>query len=439
MAYSNNIITDPVSISDVQAAVSHTSGDLATLITAGTINMWAKYKPVIRTTIDTTGQLKSDKTWKKIGSPDYLQSTAWFKSDNQNYGIVPKAYYIDTTQQRTIKALEQLAADIKNRTNELNGWQYQRPAGGSSQPFRLVDFNRYKQNAPKPVVRCTGQSSVTASETSTWFYAVEIMGSAYSDVSDDIDERDYIRLNDIMSGIYPGIAIFRLVNGVYKAMAWCTGNIWYGTGIKSSGEGVTLGDYNVRADFVNGGTYYVIPVIFGESLEQVDLNDNPAYGYSKQPRYTTGGQPYVWSVPNTNFISFTASQRSTSQAIALPRVNPTEIGQVGNSGYYRGSVLLDSTVAGYSGSNERTIAVRYALVTSAWSGSLVNMSSNEFVPGSLYDWTGVVPNNTVLTLKDFTGPNALIGLSLQESYRWAISVDGEMTVINLRVPYNPNI
>ena len=126
MAYSNNIITDPVSISDVQAAVSHTSGDLATLITAGTINMWAKYKPVIRTTIDTTGQLKSDKTWKKIGSPDYLQSTAWFKSDNQNYGIVPKAYYIDTTQQRTIKALEQLAADIKNRTNELNGWQYQR-------------------------------------------------------------------------------------------------------------------------------------------------------------------------------------------------------------------------------------------------------------------------------------------------------------------------
>ena len=50
MAYSNNIITDPVSISDVQAAVSHTSGDLATLITAGTINMWAKYKPVIRTT-----------------------------------------------------------------------------------------------------------------------------------------------------------------------------------------------------------------------------------------------------------------------------------------------------------------------------------------------------------------------------------------------------
>jgi hypothetical protein len=183
----------------------------------------------------------------------------------------------------------------------------------------------------------------------------------------------------------------------------------------------------------------VIPVLFGESLEQVDLNDNPAYGYSKQPRYTTGGQPYVWSVPNTNFISFTASQRSTSQAIGLPRVDPTEIGQVNDRGYYRGSVLLDSTVAGYSGSNDRTIAVRYALVTSAWRGSLVNISTGEYVDGSLGDWTGVVPNNTVLTLKDFTGPNALIRLSLQESYRWAISVDGEMTVINLRVPYNPNI
>lgn len=45
MAYTNHIISAPVSISDVQAAVGHTSGDLATLILEGIINKWAKYKP----------------------------------------------------------------------------------------------------------------------------------------------------------------------------------------------------------------------------------------------------------------------------------------------------------------------------------------------------------------------------------------------------------
>ena len=45
MAYSNNLITAPVSIYDVQRALSKSSPDLATLCVANSINKWARYKP----------------------------------------------------------------------------------------------------------------------------------------------------------------------------------------------------------------------------------------------------------------------------------------------------------------------------------------------------------------------------------------------------------
>lgn len=48
MSYANSKVTVPVSISDVKAAVGYNSDDLATLINNGTINIWAKYKPVAK-------------------------------------------------------------------------------------------------------------------------------------------------------------------------------------------------------------------------------------------------------------------------------------------------------------------------------------------------------------------------------------------------------
>jgi hypothetical protein len=125
--------------------------------------------------------------------------------------------------------------------------------------------------------------------------------------------------------------------------------------------------------------------------------------------------------------------------IALPRANPTEIGQSGSNGYFNGTVMIDSTVSGYNGSNGRSIAVRCALVNENWTGSLTNMSSDQYVSGSVVDWTGAVANNTVITIGNFSGTNALIGLSLQHSYKWAVSVDGEIKTISLREPFNPNV
>ena len=46
MAYNNGIVTAPVSVYDVQRALSNTSPDVKTLCLADNVNKWSKCKPV---------------------------------------------------------------------------------------------------------------------------------------------------------------------------------------------------------------------------------------------------------------------------------------------------------------------------------------------------------------------------------------------------------
>jgi hypothetical protein len=122
----------------------------------------------------------------------------------------------------------------------------------------------------------------------------------------------------------------------------------------------------------------------------------------------------------------------------LPRVSPQKLGGSGSLVYYSGSILLDTTVEGYVGSTI-SVHVEYALVTEAWRGNIGDMSQNEYVAGSYGTWDGVVPDEQVITIKSFTGVNALTGLNAEEGYRWIIYVAGEKKEYNLLSPYNPNV
>ena len=129
MGYSGYKITPPVSIHDVQGAVSYGNSDLGGLITGGSINKWAKYKPVRLALIDTTGQLNNDKTRKS--------SATWWKANNGNCGITFRTY--------------SSIADCKSAIDSKESvWGYERPGGGSTQPYRLVDFNYYNVMALPP-------------------------------------------------------------------------------------------------------------------------------------------------------------------------------------------------------------------------------------------------------------------------------------------------
>ena len=122
MAYSNNIITDPVSISDVQAAVAHSSGDLATLITEGEINKWARFKPI---------------------SVAYIPRLIYSQIANAKFGLTPAentTLVMKSDSSVSGASIVASKAELETVLNANKDWNYTKPSGGSSSPYRLTDF-----------------------------------------------------------------------------------------------------------------------------------------------------------------------------------------------------------------------------------------------------------------------------------------------------------
>ena len=138
MAYnpSDQSISDPVSIYDVQKCLGISQGDLGTLITnAANINKWAKFKPVRWPNINTVGGW--DAANHKWGS-----GATWWKAD----GLCGFATTVATEFGEPTSSVSFAYKLINGQL----GWTYQKPTGGASQPFRLIDFAQYYHQAISP-------------------------------------------------------------------------------------------------------------------------------------------------------------------------------------------------------------------------------------------------------------------------------------------------
>ena len=113
MAYSNGIITAPVSFYDVQLALGDSSQDLGTLCKSTKINMWSRNKPM-----------------------DY---PALF-SNNNGIGINNK-YGLFAQKTDNCVYLNQVY------NYGLNGWSYENPYGTVLSPYRMGDFDGYYSGA----------------------------------------------------------------------------------------------------------------------------------------------------------------------------------------------------------------------------------------------------------------------------------------------------
>ena len=147
MPVSSGIISAPVSISDIQSAIGVAGGgDLGTLCVASTINKWAKYKPVRSQVYDTvTGQWENN-AWKS--------SATWWKNTqagSSTQGGTPAGscgFHIEYfTGFGSISSSSTFAYKL---INQLLGWTYEKPAGGSNSPYRQQDFAQYYHNAIQP-------------------------------------------------------------------------------------------------------------------------------------------------------------------------------------------------------------------------------------------------------------------------------------------------
>lgn len=376
--------------------------------------MWAKWKPVPKAIIDTTAQLNSDKTWKTDAQ---LENNPWWKGGG-NYGL---SFYSVPISLGSTGVEDALTSLLQYINGGLNGWQYLRPNGTASTPYRQIDFNRYNHQAPDPIVQFSCTPAVTAAELSEWDVSAQYISV---DFSTPISNRDYLVPTDITGyTLYPGIAIFKKVNNSYVPIAWCTDNVWKGKGIKSAStpDGIDgRGDTEVHTIFSSGNTYYMIPVYFTCPLAQSGA------GYSSNP---TAGSQRVIPVPFVDFDTFTCTQAATSQRYGYPDISNSIVrsGIGATMGFYATNFTLDSRDSYYLGG---TSTMQVLVVNSTWDGSW-SPSSSMCAFNQTYNFT--IGQSEIITVGSC---DLVLDLSMQ-GWKVVMNVDGDVTEHRLRTVVSP--
>lgn len=224
MSTSNGIITKPVSIKDVQQTIGNASGDLGTLCKSSTINKWSKIKPV---------------SYAKL----FNMTEADYAAVNFGFKIIPYTH-------PSLVYKDVVSGAI---------WEYIKPTGGMTSPYRLEDFIGYNHS----------------SSQSDW-YTISGTGAAESGTRAKYTTNLGL---DWMVKTFGTFSAF-LSGGNIKA-----GQLFYGLIIvpTSSSSPVSvyyypigdLVDYSdpeksisflIPSDLTAGSSYYIIPVITTASL-----------------------------------------------------------------------------------------------------------------------------------------------------------------------------
>ena len=143
MPFSIDTINAPVSIFDVQSCFGLSYNDIGRLITYANINKWAKYKPIVRATIDTV-------TWQWDATNKVWLSTAyWWKGGDGHCGL-------SFTTFPSLGSLTNSNSFLYKLYHLLLPWTYTKPSGGANSPFRLQDFAQYYHDAVPPCVQLVG-------------------------------------------------------------------------------------------------------------------------------------------------------------------------------------------------------------------------------------------------------------------------------------------
>ena len=162
-----NMVTAPVGIGDVRAALGAATGDLGLLCTHANINKWAKYKPV-RSSLPYMDPDAYRTQWipefgVSVDVPNYLGDVKFETGVGRVYEIEGRSVTFDllnvaglvvpmisnlSGQYGDGEFLELATAVIRHLAEhpELN-WAYRPPRGGAEDPYRLTDFDGYRNDA----------------------------------------------------------------------------------------------------------------------------------------------------------------------------------------------------------------------------------------------------------------------------------------------------
>ncbi len=314
MSIVNGKIVAPISIDDVKNCFGLSSNDLGTLIKNANINIWAKYKP----------------TCYPSPFPDN-----WYKARDGNYGIsVP--YY------NTLESLYN-AYFIDGDENHYNGYSYERPSGGSAEPYRLGDFRGYNSRATSPIHGFIATARATSNGG--------VLGSCAFRVKPPSGEDDRVNLEDIdiTKDCYFGFALFKSGKPVYfRTESNTVSNGNFQVQIGGNGSNLATGTYvaipflstakydnSNRPNFVVGSWFPISTVVPREVIIETTQN---AYLRDLKLSYTPLEQKITLkNVGSTTYkriyidIRFSTSTQTTAfqfgeyRAIANKDIAPNEI------------------------------------------------------------------------------------------------------------------
>ena len=218
--------TTNISTTLVGNAIGISSKDVGTLCSSPTINKWSKHKPVIYPAISTTGN--------------------WWKAVDGNCGLSITEY----------SNINNLVTAITNGVT----WNYNKPTGGASSPYRLGDFRGYAHDAYIPFggfyVPPTAYSNSANSVVGAAMELLMSLGEIDSLAITDID-----KIKDWYFGCY---------------MIKSSGSVLYPRYITTA-KPISDGTSSVEIPIYGlpSGTYYVYPFLCQNHRASLDITESP--------------------------------------------------------------------------------------------------------------------------------------------------------------------
>lgn len=167
---------------------------------------------------------------------------------------------------------------IDGDENHDNGYSYERPSGGSAEPYRLGDFRGYNSRATSPIYGFRATARATSNDG--------VSGSCGFRVKPSVGEDDRINLEDIgiTKDCYFGFALFQKGKPVY-----------FRTESNTVSNGSFLVQIGGNGSSLATGTYVAIPFL-----------STAKYDNSNRPNFVAGSwYPIPTAVPNDVIIETT--------------------------------------------------------------------------------------------------------------------------------------
>lgn len=367
---STKTITAPVSISDVQSALSNSSGDLATLCTSGNINMWSRHKP--------TNQHEAS----ILAVTDSVTKSNWWVGLQRNTA----AGYLERYNIRVYGYHPTNGDNMNALFQGTSHFSYVAPSGATDfrtgWPYRLDDFEGYVQSYTYPNINSTVPIKADVyTDEQYWGGKVSynlLFGFSY--------DSNVLTLRDVFNTNNMHIGMLFVVNDSSDSLAGSSGYTFRlvscSTAFSSMQPGKKYSDTNISVYMVDGYTYNVEVTLnttaFKSSWIGKNINVMPVFTTATFNYGTTGdSSAYVYgmilnaTIASAMRKSFTLLRtNSITTAYKRPNVEVTSVNSITKSGttiYCPGFTLTATSNGGYNQtgyyniqiSSVRTMVQRY--------------------------------------------------------------------------------